>query len=156
MLFMFVVFLGLRIIGLTLPQKLFRSRNFEDELSCNSNSLIGQWQTGGKRIIRFFVGKASYRVCPPEPLWRPQKVGLVWSWTNRGEAYHRWVQNRFWGGVLWHVFPSPEFSTPPLPLSALTYILKLEEALRHRENIWGEETNYLILNNCTQNGLSIQ
>ena len=22
------------------------------------------------------------------------------------------VQNRFWGGVLWYVFPSPEFSTP--------------------------------------------
>ena len=24
------------------------------------------------------------------------------------------VQNRFWGGVLWYVFPSPEFSPPPL------------------------------------------
>ena len=22
------------------------------------------------------------------------------------------VQNRFWEGVLWYVFPSPEFSTP--------------------------------------------
>ena len=30
-----------------------------------------------------------------------------------GETYHRWgVQDRFWGGVLWYVFPSPEFSTP--------------------------------------------
>ena len=24
------------------------------------------------------------------------------------------VQNRFWEGVLWYVFPSPEFSNPPL------------------------------------------
>ena len=24
------------------------------------------------------------------------------------------VQNRFWGGDLWYVFPSPEFSPPPL------------------------------------------
>ena len=23
------------------------------------------------------------------------------------------VQNRFWGGDLWYVFPSPEFSPPP-------------------------------------------
>ena len=30
-----------------------------------------------------------------------------------GKTYHkRGVQNRFWEGVLWYVFPSPEFSTP--------------------------------------------
>ena len=27
------------------------------------------------------------------------------------------VQDRFEGGVLWYVFPSPEFSTPPLCFS---------------------------------------
>ena len=34
-----------------------------------------------------------------------------------GKTYHRWgggSKTVFWGGVLWYVFPSPEFSTPPL------------------------------------------
>ena len=32
--------------------------------------------------------------------------------------YHKWgVQSRFWGGVWWYVFPSPEFSAAPLLFS---------------------------------------
>ena len=30
------------------------------------------------------------------------------------------VQHRFWEGVLWYVFPSPEFSHPPLFLSEIS------------------------------------
>ena len=37
-----------------------------------------------------------------------------------GKTYHRWgVKNRFWEGILWYVFPSPEFSTPPLFFSEI-------------------------------------
>ena len=45
-------------------------------------------------------------------------MGLVWSVPvpskeMTGREQSRWgIQNRFWGGVLWYVFPSPEFSTP--------------------------------------------
>ena len=54
-------------------------------------------------------------------------MGFAWSMpvsskennrakTNGGgvKTYHRWggVQNRFWEGVLWYVFPPSEFSTP--------------------------------------------
>ena len=33
------------------------------------------------------------------------------------------VQNRFWEGVLWYVFPSPEFSTPFCPKHHLRLFL---------------------------------
>ena len=34
------------------------------------------------------------------------------TWGEGNVSYLGGVQNRFGGGVLWHVFPSPEFSTP--------------------------------------------
>ena len=44
-----------------------------------------------------------------------------------GERYHRWgVQNRFWEGVVWYVFPSPEFSIP------LCFSLKKGEEQKRR------------------------
>ena len=77
---------------------------------------------GGNASCDFFFGGGMYyRV---RALWRHQKVGSVWSvpisseendWNRRGgwETYHRWGSpNRFGGGVLWYVFPFPEFSTP--------------------------------------------
>ena len=59
--------------------------------------------------------------------WRPHRMGLIWSVptsskemtgvNSGGKTYHRslrWggVPNRFWAGVLWYYFPSPEFSGP--------------------------------------------
>ena len=84
---------------------------------------------GAKRIVRFWGGggKRTIERGLQNQFWRPQKVGFAWSVpvsskehnrakTNRGENHiiGGGVQNRFWEGVLWYVFPSPEFSTPPL------------------------------------------
>ena len=64
-----------------------------------------------------------HRAPPPKPVLEPQKVGFILSvpvsflrkMTGHGQGggggkpYHKWG---VWGGVLWYVFPSPEYSTP--------------------------------------------
>ena len=69
---------------------------------------LGNRKGGTKRIERFFWGKAYYREPPPNHLNLEATKGAGKRIIGGG------VQNWFWGGVLWHVFPSPEFSTPPL------------------------------------------
>ena len=75
---------------------------------------------GAKRIVRFWEGKRTMERALQNWLWMAQKVGFVWSVPvpfMKNDKGHRiiggGVQNRFWGGVLWYVFLSPEFSTPP-------------------------------------------
>ena len=83
---------------------------------------------GAKRIVRFWGGRGGKRTIEcalQNQFWRPQKVGLAWSvpvsskeTTGRRQTgggkriIRRGSKNRFWEGVLWYVFPSPEFSTP--------------------------------------------
>ena len=46
-----------------------------------------------------------------------------------GETYHRWGGPKpFWGGVLWYVFPSPEFSTP-LSLSLTRHLGRCQRSV---------------------------
>ena len=70
---------------------------------------------GGQNVSCDFWGGKRTIKCPLQTqFWRPQKVGFVWSVPVSGgkRIISGGVQNRFWGGVLWYVFPSPEFSTP--------------------------------------------
>ena len=81
--------------------------------------------------MRFWGGKRTIECPLQNHFWRPQKVGFVWSVpvSSKGVTWREQiggggeriisggVQNCFRGGVLWYVFPSPEFSTPPLFLS---------------------------------------
>ena len=85
---------------------------------------------GGPKVPRnfvpgnfFFLILGGFSPCD----WRPQKVKFACSApvsskennrakTNGGETYHRWGGSKtvLGKGVLWYVFPSPEFSIPPL------------------------------------------
>ena len=74
----------------------------------------------------FGGGERTIECALQNQFWRPQKVEFAWcvpvSSKETGTARTKGggvkriisggVQNRFWGGVLWYVFPSPEFSTP--------------------------------------------
>ena len=84
---------------------------------------------GGKtyRAIFWGGGETYHRVRLQNQFWRPHKVTFAWSVPVSSKENNRaktngggkriiggggGVQNRFWEGVLWYVFPSPEFSTP--------------------------------------------
>ena len=84
---------------------------------------------GGGKTYRSFVGGETYYTVPPQkPLWRPQKVGFVWSvpvsfkemtWREQmgggGQMYHRWRGPKpFLGRGFWYVFPPLSFPPPPL------------------------------------------
>ena len=102
------------------------SRKFALKPGCHKKK---NWETanvGAKRIVRFGGGK-YHRECPPKPVLEGSDsgVGLVCArsrlkkMTLREQegAICRWggVQKPFFGeGVLWYVFPSLSFPTPPL------------------------------------------
>ena len=83
---------------------------------------------GGQNVsCDFGGGKRTMERALQNQFWRPLKVGFAWSVpvsskennrakTNGGGGGKRiiggGVQNRFWEGVVWYVFLSPEFSTP--------------------------------------------
>ena len=81
---------------------------------------------GGQNVsCDFGGGKRTIECALQNQFWRPQKVGFAWSVPVSSKENNRaktngggkriiggGVQNRFWEGVLWYVFPSPEFSTP--------------------------------------------
>ena len=81
---------------------------------------------GGQNVsCDFGGGKRTIEHTLQNQFWRSQKVGFAWSVPDSSKENNRaktngggkriiggGVQNRFWEGVLWYVFPSPEFSTP--------------------------------------------
>ena len=75
----------------------------------------------------FLGGETYYRARPAKPILEASEsdIGLLCASfllkttehepTGGGGEHIRsggGFQNRFWGGVLWYVFPSPEFTTP--------------------------------------------
>ena len=99
--------------------------------------LIGQRQMGRQNVSCDCIwGGGGRRAHSPKRTLEASASGLVWSVPASSKENDRasrngregevsqvgGVQNRFWTGVLWYVFPSPEFSTPRLPLSDLAYI----------------------------------
>ena len=75
---------------------------------------------GGTPIVRFCWGKRTIE-CAFRGLRKLDWSGLCpfppTKITGLGQTRGQRIQNRFWGGALWYVFPSPEFSTPPSPLA---------------------------------------
>ena len=122
-------------------------RYYTNKMGCCIKTVTIEWVTklapavkltwefakgGAKRIVRFWGGGGKRTIKHPvqNQFWRPQKVGFVWSVpvsskendiarTKGGgnRIISGGVQNRFWGGDLWYVYPSPEFSPPPLLFS---------------------------------------
>ena len=86
---------------------------------------------GGNVSCDFGGGGGTYhRVRPPKPVLEASESGicLVCAGFQQGENKRgggkriigRGSKNRFWEGVLWYVFPSPEFS-PPLFFSEVGF-----------------------------------
>ena len=82
---------------------------------------------GGQNVsCDFGGGKRTIECALQNQFRRPKNVGFALSVPASSKENNRaktngggkriigWggVQNRFWEGVLWHVFPSREFSTP--------------------------------------------
>ena len=83
---------------------------------------------GGKTYRAILGGETYHKVPPPKPVLEASESGICLVCARflrrmtlreqrgggRGESYHKGggVQNRFRGGVLWYVFPSPEFPAP--------------------------------------------
>ena len=97
--------------------------------ACRSSTARGVWKAAygvTKRIVRFLGGKTYHRARPPKPVLEASNSGIclvcagfpLRKTTGRKQTgggkriIGGGVQNRFWEGVLWYVFPSPEFSTP--------------------------------------------
>ena len=99
----------------------------------------------GKRIVRVFWGGNVLESAHSKPIFGGlrkwdlsglcpfplTRMTLREQTQGGGKSYHKWgVQNRFWGGISWYVFPSPEFPPPPFvsslnePLSDLTEIAR--------------------------------
>ena len=89
---------------------------------------LGNCKWGGaKRIVRCFGGGECTIECPLQNFGGLRKRDLSdlcpfppkkMTWREQMGVGKRiigggGVRNRFWGGVLRYVFPSPEFSTPP-------------------------------------------
>ena len=89
--------------------------------------IIWKAANGGQNVsCDFGGGKRTIECALQNQFWRPQKVGFAWSVRVSSKENNRaktnWggkriigggvQKNRFWEGVLWYVFPSPEFSTP--------------------------------------------
>ena len=91
------------------------------------SAIVGQRHGEGQNVsCDLGEGERTNECALQCQFWRSQKVGLVWSvpissignhraWTNRGGESVSLMgrfKKTFLGGVLWHVFPSPELSTP--------------------------------------------
>ena len=96
------------------------AKGMSGKLNCKQKSWNCKWTS-----FSLLGTKTFYRANPPKPRLEASEseVDLVSvHFAKRAES-----RNAFWGGVLWYVFPSPEFPPPPfqfseksLPLSALT------------------------------------
>ena len=81
---------------------------------------------GGKMYRAIFGGETYYKSAPSKTTFGGLRkwdlsgvfpfLQRIWHFVNKWGGKRiiaRGVQNRFGGGVLWYVLPSPEFSTPP-------------------------------------------
>ena len=113
---------------------------------------------GAKRIVRFWGprGKTYHRARPPKPVLEASESGILSGLcrfpqkkkkeNNRAKTNGRGGGGRIMGGggsktvsgkgVLWYVFPSPEFSTP------LCFSLRKSEVSKRgwrADGVWREE-----------------
>ena len=133
-----------------MPYVTIRSCNATSDLSSKSDRFSGLHSSnsggGGETYHAILGGEAYYRVHSPKPKWDwsglcPVPLRKI---TGReqtgGGTYQRWGgPEPFWGGVLWHVFPSPEFSTP------LRFFRKILVSVKFLSAILGPEMGASIL-----------